>query len=128
MQRKTKNGSKKCAYTFLKNCTKTFDKKLSTILLKKQEKNILEITKKCKMFKRNKNWKILKKTIIKKLGRKRNSKAKMRTKFILKIQGKQLLGTMITNIRTKEFKKENNPNGYIPNYFGGKVEYETFAS
>ena len=90
------------------------------------------------MFKRNKNWKILKKTIIKKLGRKRNSKAKvvnkslgkkkMRTKFILKIQGKQLLGTMITNIRTKEFKKENNPNGYIPNYFGGKVVYETFAS
>ena len=52
----------------------------------------------------------------------------MRTKFVLKIQGKQLLGTMITNIRTKEFKKENNPNGYIPNYFGGKVEYETFAS
>ena len=35
---------------------------------------------------------------------------------------------MITNIRTKEFKKENNPNGYIPNYFGGKVVYETFAS
>ena len=38
MQRKTKNGSKKCAYTFLKNSTKTFDKKLSTILLKNRKK------------------------------------------------------------------------------------------
>ena len=90
------------------------------------------------MFKRNKNWKFLKKTIIKKLGRKRNSKAKvvnkslgkkkMRTKFILKIQGKQLLGTMITNICTKELKKENNPNGDIHNFFGGKVVQETFTN
>jgi len=34
------------------------------------------------MFKRNKNWKILKKTIIKKLGRKRNSKAKVVNKYL----------------------------------------------
>ena len=63
------------------------------------------------------------KVVNKSLGKK-----KMRTKFILKIQGNQLLGTMITNIRTKEFKKENNPNGDIHNFFGGKVVQETFTN
>ena len=35
---------------------------------------------------------------------------------------------MITNICTKELKKENNPNGDIQKKFGGKVVQETFTN
>ena len=61
------------------------------------------------MFKRNKNWKILKKTIIKKLGRKRNSKAKMRTKFILKIQGKTTFRNNDNQHSHKRIQKRKQP-------------------